>query len=104
MKGMQAEECADEEAPPESPGHEDEDVKEKGGIERMKQSIRQVVAPRAQAVHLTIGHVGKPRDRMPVGGFRALEGPSEVGPADPGHDMRVLRDIRGLVVGDEAMA
>ena len=67
----------------------------------MEQQVHQVVGARPQPEKLAIEHVGEPRQRLPVGGQRGGECPSDGLRVESLPDERVVDDGSGIVEHDE---
>ena len=67
----------------------------------MQRDIGQMVAAGAQSVELAVEHVGEPRERMPIRGVAAGEGPRNPVGRHAALYMRVLINVFIVVVVDE---
>ena len=84
-------------------GHPPQNKKQRNQRARVKQHIRQMVSPAAQAEQLAIQHVRERRQRIPL-----AKRPTRKGPADPcggqaRGDRRIVRDKAGVVVPQQAV-
>ena len=75
MEGMQRKKPCHKGALPESVCHATENQKEQEGVGYMEEDIDQMMPPRPQSEYLTVQHVRKPCQRVPVMGMRFGKGP-----------------------------
>ena len=68
----------------------------------MQQHVAQVMPPRVQSVHLTVQHVGKRCERMPVTAMNMSERPENRFMAETAGDVRIVIHIFVVIVLDEA--
>lgn len=75
-----------------------EQQEEQNGIDDVKQDIHHVRRGGPGAKKLRIQHQRKPSERMPVGTLAAGEGPLDVRPRQAAQDMRIGKEITGVVI------
>ena len=78
--------------------------KEEDHIQGMQQNVGKVVTGRAQPEHLDVSHVREPSDGVPVGFGGGGESPGYAGARETLLHLIVIRDVRGVVIADEAVS
>ena len=76
---------------------------EQDGVGRVEPDAHQMVPPRPEPEQLGVEHVREPGQRVPVPGVVA-EGPAESFPGEAAGHLRVVEDVRVVVVPDEFVA
>ena len=94
----------DDSAAPQGAGHIPEQDVQQEGIRDMEEQVRQVMAGWPQPIELAVEHVRKHRDRMPIARDLAVPDPGKALRAQARLDIRIRRDVIGVVIADEVMA
>ena len=91
-------------ARPERPRGRAQPPEQQDRVGEVQQQVRQVVTPGVQAVELGIEHQGEPRQRVPVGPLETGPRPMPALPRQAVGDVRVFKDVAGIVEADERKA
>jgi len=94
---MQAEQCGDEKARPERPGHPREHDKDEQRVGRVQQDARRVMAGGSEPEEADVELVRDPGQRMPVRGIERRQRPANVLQRQAGVDVAVVDDIVEVV-------
>src|ERR1700716_1998028 len=100
---MNGEERSDEKASPNMTrdvAEQEEEQENRNGVEN---NVREVMPTSAQVEELTIEHVRKRRERMPVPRVRVRERPHDSFPANAVGYKRVCINVNAIVVVDEVV-
>src|SRR5579863_3120588 len=89
--------CCYKEASPYGGGCPLQNPKQEQDVASMQQHVLIMLRARIQSEELAIQHMRQPCHRMPVGLFKAGEGPTHIGGCQSGTDMDVVGDV-GVVV------
>jgi hypothetical protein len=97
---MQRKKRGDRQAAPAISGCLVKQKKEQDAVQRMKKHAGGVVSRGVQAEELAVGHVREPGQRSPNTHVERGRGkrPASVLPGKPGANVRIRRDIQGIVV------
>ena len=68
----------------------------------MQQHVAQMMPPRVQSIHLTVEHVGKRCERMPVAAMNMSERPENRFRVETVGDLRIVIHIFVVIVLNEA--
>src|SRR4051812_47798676 len=86
---------------PEMTGHRAQQREEQQHRTGMKQDVCEMVSGRIQAEELTIEHVGKRGERVPIARMWMSERAPDALGGEASADHRILGDVIRVVVGDE---
>src|ERR1039458_3831842 len=103
VQRMQGKQCRHQGTSPQRAGHAPQQQEEHKGISDVKAHTHQVGSSGLEAEELTVQHMGKPGQRMPVAGVAGLKGPNNILPLQPALNMRILRDIIRVVIIDKGL-
>src|ERR1043166_2333007 len=67
----------------------------------MKQDVRQMKTVGVFSKELRIEHERQPRERVPVAGVPGGERPDDIAPLQTAENVRIFRNVKPIVVGDE---
>jgi hypothetical protein len=100
---MNRKKCRDKSTPPERSGHLYEHEKQQHHTGRVQQHVREAVAAGVPPVQLTIEHVRKPGERMPIIGVIACERPCHPLKREAADDLRIIVNIIRVIVVHEVV-
>ena len=100
---MNRENSGDERARPNTVSYLCEQQEKQDRCNAMPEHVHQMLCARIQAEHLAIEHVRNRSERMPVLGMHVRERPRDSVPAEPRSHVRVVVNVKRIVIVDELM-